>query len=76
MLSFTVNECYICIKVYYANITISVCEKRDTFLTKIVMPVERLDWNYLSRICGSYQSNPKDCTMVNWRMVYTFCILD
>lgn len=38
MLAFTVNECYICIKVYYANKTIYVClKKKNTLLTDIVM---------------------------------------
>lgn len=40
------NEHYICIKVYDANTTISVCEKKkkrkeNTLPTEIVMPVEK-----------------------------------
>lgn len=38
-----VNEDYICIKVYYDNTTISVCDeggRENTLPTEIVMPVE------------------------------------
>lgn len=45
-LSFIVNEHYICIKVYDANITISLCGKKEknnktTLPAEIVMPVRK-----------------------------------